>query len=91
MACPIEHRYPASPAEKGDTVNSPPISRTWPNCDTAASGASRLRPAYQKLLEDARGGFYHVVVAEALDRPSRDQEDVAALYKGGGNVRLFQV
>jgi site-specific DNA recombinase len=49
--------------------------------DAATSGASRLRPGYQKLLEDARGGLYDVVVAEALDRLSRDQEDVAALYK----------
>src|SRR3546814_14246640 len=45
------------------------------------SGASALRPGYQKLLEDARGGAFDVVVAEALDRLSRDQEDVAALYK----------
>src|SRR5215471_5113330 len=49
--------------------------------DAATSGASRLRPGYQKLLEDARAGAFHVVVAEALDRLSRDQEDVAALYK----------
>ena len=49
--------------------------------DAATSGASRLRPGYQKLLEDARGGEFDVVVAEALDRLSRDQEDVAGLYK----------
>jgi len=49
--------------------------------DAATSGASRLRPGYQKLLEDARASLYDVVVAEALDRLSRDQEDVAALYK----------
>ena len=49
--------------------------------DRAASGASRLRPGYQKLLEDARNGEIDVVVAEALDRLSRDQEDVAHLYK----------
>jgi site-specific DNA recombinase len=49
--------------------------------DAASSGASRLRPGYQKLLEDARGGQFDIVVAEALDRLSRDQEDVAALYK----------
>src|SRR5213079_193840 len=40
-----------------------------------------LRPGYQKLLEDARAGKIDLVVAEALDRLSRDQEDVAALYK----------
>ena len=49
--------------------------------DRAVSGASTLRPGYQKLLEDARGGDFDVVVAEALDRLSRDQEDVAALFK----------
>ena len=49
--------------------------------DRASSGANRLRPGYQKLMEDARGRAFEVVVAEALDRLSRDQEDVAALYK----------
>ncbi len=49
--------------------------------DHGMSGASRLRPGYQKLLEDARNGEFDVVVAEALDRLSRDQEDTAALYK----------
>ena len=49
--------------------------------DRAASGASALRSAYQRLLEDARSRKFDVVVAEALDRLSRDQEDVAALYK----------
>src|SRR5258706_13723419 len=49
--------------------------------DAAMSGASHLRPGYQRLLEDARQGRFDVVVAEALDRLSRDQEDVAGLYK----------
>src|SRR5262245_26275636 len=49
--------------------------------DAAMSGAHHLRPGYQKLLEDARNGAFDVVVAEALDRLSRDQEHVAALYK----------
>src|SRR5919106_1330984 len=49
--------------------------------DRAFSGASALRPGYQRLLADARDGQFEVVVAEALDRLSRDQEDVAALYK----------
>jgi DNA invertase Pin-like site-specific DNA recombinase len=49
--------------------------------DHAASGASSLRPGYQKLLEDARAGAFEVVVAEALDRLSRDQADTASLYK----------
>ena len=45
--------------------------------DRALSGASALRPAYQSLFEDARHGQFDVVVAEALDRLSRDQEDIA--------------
>lgn len=49
--------------------------------DHAFSGTTRLRPGYQQMLEDARAGAFDVVVAEALDRLSRDQEDVAALYK----------
>src|SRR5207302_6926998 len=52
---------------------------------------SALRPAYQNLLEDARRGQFEIVVAEALDRLSRDQEDVAALFKRlrFAGVRLF--
>jgi site-specific DNA recombinase len=49
--------------------------------DRAQSGASQLRVGYQRLLEDARRGQFDVVVAEALDRLSRDQEHVAALFK----------
>jgi DNA invertase Pin-like site-specific DNA recombinase len=49
--------------------------------DRAISGASLLRPGYQSLLADARKGAFDIVVAEALDRLSRDQEDVAGLYK----------
>jgi site-specific DNA recombinase len=49
--------------------------------DHAISGSIRMRPGYQKLLEDARAGAFDIIVAEALDRLSRDQEDVAALYK----------
>jgi DNA invertase Pin-like site-specific DNA recombinase len=59
--------------------------------DRAISGASALRPAYQSLLEDARRGQFDVVVSEALDRLSRDQEDVAGLFKRlrFAGVRLF--
>src|SRR5947208_4761338 len=59
--------------------------------DRARSGASALRPAYQSLLEDARQGQFDIVVAEALDRLSRDQEDVAGLFKRlrFAGIRLF--
>ena len=49
--------------------------------DRAQSGSSTLRAGYQRMLHDARSGAFDVVVAEALDRLSRDQEDVAGLYK----------
>ena len=49
--------------------------------DHAVSGASVLRPGYQKLLEDARSHKFDLVIAEALDRLSRDQADIANLYK----------
>src|SRR3546814_14292886 len=50
--------------------------------DAAISGSSMiLRPAVQKLLADAQAGKFDIVVAEALDRVSRDQADVATFYK----------
>ena len=50
--------------------------------DAAISGGSIiLRPGIQALLEDARSGAFDVVVTEALDRMSRDQADVSALFK----------
>ncbi|WP_421708582.1 recombinase family protein [Algihabitans sp.] len=50
--------------------------------DAALSGASvTLRPGVQALLQDALAGRFDVVLAEALDRVSRDQADVATLFK----------
>ena len=49
--------------------------------DPGISGASTFRPGYQKLLLDASTGALDVVVAESLDRLSRDLADVATLYK----------
>ena len=49
--------------------------------DRAMSGASRFRPNYQQLLQDATEQKFQFIIAEALDRLSRDQEDLAALYK----------
>ncbi len=49
--------------------------------DKALSGASLLRPGYQAMVAAATSGRLDVVVAEALDRLSRDQEDVAGLFK----------
>ena len=50
--------------------------------DYAISGSSlRNRPSMQALLHQAKSGTFDFVVAEALDRVSRDQEDIAAIYK----------
>jgi site-specific DNA recombinase len=50
--------------------------------DAGISGASMiLRPGIQGLLQDAQCGAFDIVLAEALDRISRDQADVATLFK----------
>ena len=49
--------------------------------DYAISGATTLRPGYQALLRDARAKRFDIVVAESLDRFSRDQEHIAAFFK----------
>ena len=56
-----------------------------PECvfaDEAISGASLVnRPGVQALLSAAAEGRFDVVMAEALDRLSRDQEGTAHLFK----------
>jgi len=49
--------------------------------DRAMSGASLLRPGVQALIADALRGRFQFVLAEAMDRLSRDQEDIAGLFK----------
>lgn len=50
--------------------------------DYAISASNlRTRPGMMALMGAARSGQFDVVIAEALDRISRDQEDVAAIYK----------
>ncbi len=54
------------------------------NCytDHGISGASMmLRPGIQQLVQDGLSGKFDIVLAEAMDRLSRDQEDIAAIYK----------
>ena len=55
------------------------VARTYH--DEAISAASLIRPEIQALLEDARDRKFDVVLTEALDRISRDQEDTAGVYK----------
>jgi site-specific DNA recombinase len=49
--------------------------------DEAMSGTSHLRPDFQRLQQAARNGDFDIIVSEALDRLSRDQEHLAALHK----------
>ncbi|MEZ5783989.1 MAG: recombinase family protein [Rhizobiaceae bacterium] len=50
--------------------------------DAAISGSSTiLRPGIQRLMRDAKQGGFNILLAEALDKISRDQADVATLYK----------
>ena len=56
-------------------------SSSPPTRIAACPGASHLRPGYQTLLDGARNGEFDIVLAEALDRISRDQEHIAAFFK----------
>ena len=49
--------------------------------DSAISGATDNRPGLQELLAMVKTGTVDVVIAEALDRISRDQEHIARIYK----------
>ena len=49
--------------------------------DAAISGATTLRPGFQALLTAMRAGQLDLVLAESLDRFSRDQEHIAGFYK----------
>jgi site-specific DNA recombinase len=58
--------------------------------DAAVSGSTLFRPSIQELLADASKGKFQVVLAEALDRVSRDLGDTANLHRhlAFHNVRL---
>jgi DNA invertase Pin-like site-specific DNA recombinase len=49
--------------------------------DHAISGATLMRAGSQALVRDALNKRFDVVLAESLDRFSRDQEDTAGLFK----------
>ncbi len=60
--------------------------------DYAISGGTLSnRPGMLSLMKAAKLGAFDMVVAEALDRISRDQEDIAAIYKrlNHADVRIF--
>ena len=50
--------------------------------DAAISGASTLnRPGLLRLIADAQARRFDIIVTESLDRLSRSQADIAALYE----------
>ena len=61
--------------------------------DHGISGESSLRPGFQKLLEGIRNREFDIIVAESLDRLSRDQEHVAHLFKRAkyAGIKIFTV
>ena len=40
-----------------------------------------IRPGIQELITDANSGRFQILLTEAMDRLSRDQEDIAGLFK----------
>ncbi len=63
--------------------------------DYAISGAVRDRPGLNALLSHIEAGRADIVLAEAIDRLSRDQEDLASIHKrvtfhGGRIVTLSE-
>ena len=59
--------------------------------DHAISGASLIRPGIQALMADAMGGRFDLILAEAMDRLSGDQEDIAGIFKrmSYADVKMF--
>jgi site-specific DNA recombinase len=59
--------------------------------DAAISGASRFRPGLQKLIADAAGRRFDVVICEAIDRLGRRLADTADLqdwrFRGSVSIR----
>ena len=49
--------------------------------DRALSGASPLRPAFQKLMADARAATFDVVISDGLDPLSREQVTTAWMFQ----------
>src|SRR5579883_39023 len=72
------HETATKPAEE---LGSYTTSRDTIYFDRAISGASLIRPGVQSLMADASRGRFEIVLSESLDRISRDQEDVAGVFK----------
>jgi site-specific DNA recombinase len=95
--CPLFVRFAAGGFHRGSDQDLPrarAAKEGWPIYkeygDSGISGASLIRPGVQKLLQDALEGRFEVIITESLDRLSRDQEDIAHIFKrisfAGGRI-----
>ena len=101
MRAAIYARYSSDHQRDASIEDQVRLCRDWLNdkglhaiqtyADRAVSGATLLRAGIQALMEDCMAGRIDLVVAEALDRLSRDQADVAGVYKrlSFAGVQLF--
>ncbi len=74
------------------TKNDVTISKVY--ADRAQTSASIIgRDGIMQLMDDAKAGLFDMVIVEALDRISRDQEDLAGIYKrlSFANVEIVAV
>ena len=101
MRAAIYARYSSDHQRDASIEDQLRLCRDWLNdkglhaiqtyADRAVSGATLLRAGIQALMEDCMAGRIDLVIAEALDRLSRDQADVAGFYKrlSFAGVQLF--
>lgn len=80
-----DNQRPASIVDQQRVCREHVSKREWQLArefdDAAMSGASLNRPGIRALLAFALQGGCDAVLAESLDRFSRDQEDIAAIFK----------
>ena len=61
--------------------------------DRAISGASMMRAGLQNMMQDAAARQFDMIITEGLDRLSRDQENIAGIYKrlSFAGVKIFSL
>jgi site-specific DNA recombinase len=90
MRCVIYARYSTDKQREASIADQVEVCRRYAERqgwtvtelyeDAKISGASRFRPGFQKLLADAEGRRFDVIVCEAIDRLGRKLSDVADLF-----------
>ena len=80
-----ERQNPTSARDQIKQCESRAIGEGWRivsrHSDEAISGAVKARPGYQQMRHALVDGEFDVIMAESLDRLSRDQEETSNLYK----------